>query len=76
MVAMRTLDGSCESAGIGQVDFVNLSRFGTDTADLLSWLADHGYAMRAWRHGAWERVSGVSPAHRNYLFTAKGPAGR
>ncbi|WP_397562630.1 FkbM family methyltransferase [Spongiactinospora sp. 9N601] len=109
VVAMRTLDGLCESAGIGQVDFMkidvegrelqvlkggaaliercapallleveqrHLSRYGTHTGDLLSWLADHGYTMRAWRNGTWQKVPDLSPAHRNYLFTAKDPAGR
>ncbi|MGH8909299.1 MAG: FkbM family methyltransferase [Egibacteraceae bacterium] len=54
-----------------EIEERHLDKYGCDATEVVHWLADRGYAMRAWRRGAWQAVSEVSAAGRNYLFVPR-----
>jgi FkbM family methyltransferase len=51
-----------------EVEDRHTQKYGYTAEDLCAWLAEQGYAPHRWIGGAWRRVEGVTPDHRNYLF--------
>lgn len=50
-----------------EIESRHTARYEYSPADVVAWLAKHGYTMYAWRRG-WREVDQVCPPTNNYLF--------
>jgi FkbM family methyltransferase len=52
---------------LAEIEARHAARYQCEPADIVTWLAQRGYVMYAWR-GGWRPAGQVSPGTRNYLF--------